>query len=58
MATILIDTFPATGHYNGSLGLAKILSDNGHTIVYTGLPIYEEIIVKEEIGRASCRERV
>ena len=42
MATILIDPFPAMGHYNGSLGLAKILRDRGHTVVYTGLPMYAE----------------
>ena len=47
MATILIDPFPAMGHYNGSIGLAKMLSDNGHTVVYTGLSRYKEKIEKE-----------
>ena len=47
MATILIDPFPATGHYHGSLGLARILDENGHMVVYTGLPMFEEKIINE-----------
>ena len=47
MATILIDPFPAAGHYNGSLRLANILRGYGHSIVYTGLPMYKEKIENE-----------
>ena len=47
MATILIDPFPATGHYNGSLSLAKILKERGHTLIYTGPPEYREKINSE-----------
>lgn len=42
MATILIDPFPATGHYNGSLHLANRLREAGHSVVYTGIPQYQE----------------
>jgi len=34
MAMILFDMFPAHGHYNGSVGLAKLLVNHGHEICY------------------------
>ena len=36
MATILFDIFPATGHYNATFKLARLLKDRGHRIVYIG----------------------
>src|SRR5687768_8854377 len=36
MLTILFDIFPATGHYNATFKLAKLLKQRGHRIVYTG----------------------
>lgn len=34
MAVILFDMFPAHGHYNGSMGLARLLVNNGHEVCY------------------------
>ena len=36
MATILFDPIASTGHYNGSLQLARLLKQAGHQIVYIG----------------------
>jgi len=36
MATILFDPIAATGHYNSSLQLAKLLQQAGHRVVYIG----------------------
>jgi UDP:flavonoid glycosyltransferase YjiC (YdhE family) len=36
MLTILFDIFPATGHYNATFKLAKLLKQRGHRIVYIG----------------------
>jgi zeaxanthin glucosyltransferase len=34
MAAILFDMFPAHGHYNGSMALAKLLANRGHEVCY------------------------
>jgi zeaxanthin glucosyltransferase len=34
MAMILFDMFPAHGHYNGSMGLARVLDNCGHEVYY------------------------
>lgn len=34
MAVILFDMFPAHGHFNGSLGLARVLASSGHDVIY------------------------
>ena len=47
MATILIDPHPAHGHYNGSLRLANILKEYGHTVIYIGVPEYKGKIERE-----------
>jgi len=44
MATILIDPYPATGHYNGSLQLALTLKNAGHKIIYVGSSEYQHKI--------------
>ena len=50
------------GHDRGALVLARALRDAGMEVIYSGLlPSPEEVArmaVDEEIGRASCRERV
>ncbi len=35
MAVILFDMFPAHGHYNGSMGLSKLLANRGHEVYYS-----------------------
>jgi len=44
MLTILFDIFPATGHYNATFKLAKLLSKRGHRIVYIGPAEFSEKI--------------
>src|SRR3990170_8653600 len=44
MLTILFDIFPATGHYNATFKLAKLLKQRGHHIVYIGPQEFSEKI--------------
>lgn len=41
MAIILFDMFPAHGHYNGSLGLAQVLTASGHSVIYACSPDFQ-----------------
>jgi UDP:flavonoid glycosyltransferase YjiC (YdhE family) len=43
---ILFDIFPASGHFNASLKLAKLLRENGHQIYYCSLSVLSPVVEK------------